>query len=139
VIGHKILVVRCDRKLLLVVRHGVVFASIPGVCVFHSHSRYPCCWCYPLIWLIVGNLRHDRCSSLLHCCVYFCFVCVAFCRRFHVESNGREIELCQALSSFPTVIFHVGVHVVWIFFFVFLGLFLVCKDIKVLKLNFLMS
>ncbi len=66
VIGHKILVLHCDRKLLLVVRHGVVFVLILGVCVFHSHSRYPCCWCYPLILLIVGNLRHGRCSSLLH-------------------------------------------------------------------------
>ncbi len=70
-IGHKILVVRCDRKLLLVVRHGVVFVLILGVCVFHSHSRCPCCWCHPLMLLIVGNLRHGRCSSLLHCCVYF--------------------------------------------------------------------
>jgi hypothetical protein len=58
--------------------------------------------------LIVGNLRHDRCSSLLHCCVYFCFVCVAFCRRFHVDRR----EAVPSPGSFPTVIFHVGVHVV---------------------------
>jgi hypothetical protein len=120
------------------VRHGVVCALILGVCVFRSHSCYPCCWCYPLILLIVGNLRHVRCSSLLHCCVYFCLVCVAFCRRFHVESKGREIELCHAMSSFRTVIFHVGVDVVWIFCCNFLGLFLVC-DITVLKLNFVVS
>ena len=76
----------------------------------------------------------------VHCIFVFilsCF-CVAFCRRFHVESNGREIEECHSFSSFRTVLFHVGVDVVWIICSDFLGLFLVC-DIMVLKLNFVVS
>jgi hypothetical protein len=66
--------------------------------------------------LIVGNLRRGL-VAVHRCIVVFVFVMFVLCFvvSFVQQSNGSEIEVCHAVSSFCAVMLHVDVHVpaVW--------------------------